>query len=164
MNHCSSCELLVSTIDVSACKWLGVLLQLDFPVGCMLRRTTCSGGLGRSEHGVAFDGHSVGVFDCAQAGGHAGFAGGDGLAVAAAVGVFGEGLGVALDFADVGFAFVGVGGDGVDDGVGRGVSRTRVTVWVSGLRLARATGLGSSVSAQVRSGGLGRGGRGRGGL
>jgi hypothetical protein len=113
---------------------------------------------------IAFAGDAVGAFDSAQTGGYAGFAGGDRLAVSAAVGAYGQGLGVALDFADVGFAFVGVGGDGVDDGVGRGVSRTRVTVWVSGLRLARATGLGSSVSAQVRSGGLGRAGRGRGGL
>ena len=86
----------------------------------MLRRTACSGGLGRPEHGVALDGHAVGVLDGAQAGGYPGFAGGDGLAVAAAVGVFGEGLAVALDFADVGFAFVGVGGDGEHDGVGRG--------------------------------------------
>ena len=66
------------------------------------------------ERGVAFDGHAVGVFDGAQAGGYPGLAGGDGLAVAAAVGAFGEGLAVALDFADVGFAFVGVGGDGED--------------------------------------------------
>src|SRR5436309_334099 len=32
------------------------------------------------------------------------------------------------------------------------VSRTRVTVWVSGLRLARATGPGSSISGPARSG------------
>ena len=32
------------------------------------------------------------------------------------------------------------------------VSRTRVTVWVSGLRLARATGPGSSISGRFRSG------------
>ena len=42
------------------------------------------------------------------------------MAVAASVGALGESLGVALDFADVGFAFVGVGGDSEDDGVGRG--------------------------------------------
>jgi hypothetical protein len=60
------------------------------------------------------------VLDGAEAGGYPGFADGYGLAVAAAVGVFGEGLAVALDFADVGFAFVGVGGDGEHDGVGRG--------------------------------------------
>jgi hypothetical protein len=60
------------------------------------------------------------VFDGAQPDDNAGLAGSDGLAVAAAVGVFGQGLAVGLDFADVGFAFVGVGGDGEDDGVGRG--------------------------------------------
>ena len=71
------------------------------------------------EHGVVFDGCPAGMFDGAQAGGDAGFAGGDGLTVAAAVGVFGQGLGVALDFANMGFAFFGVG-DGEHDGVGRG--------------------------------------------
>ena len=40
------------------------------------------------------------------------------MAVAAAVGALWQGLGVALDFADVGLAFVGVGGDGEHDGVG----------------------------------------------
>ena len=63
---------------------------------------------------------AVGLLDGAQAGGDAGFAGGDGLAVAAAVGVFGQGLAVAFDFADVGFAFVGVGGDGEQGDVGGG--------------------------------------------
>jgi hypothetical protein len=42
------------------------------------------------------------------------------LAVAAAVGVFGQVLAVAFDFADVGFAFVGVGGDGEQGDVGGG--------------------------------------------
>jgi hypothetical protein len=60
------------------------------------------------------------VLDGTQAGRYPGSAGGDGLTVASAVGVFGEGLGVALDFADVGFAFVGVGCDGEDDGAGGG--------------------------------------------
>ena len=86
----------------------------------MLRRTACSGGLGRPEHGVAFDGHAVGVLDGAQAGGYPGFAGGDGLAVAAAVGAFGQALAEAFYFADVGFAFVGVGGDGEDGDAGGG--------------------------------------------
>jgi hypothetical protein len=72
------------------------------------------------ECGVTLDRDTVGVLDGAEAGGYAGLAGGDGLAVALAVGVFGEGLGVALDFADVGFAFVGVGCDGEDDGAGGG--------------------------------------------
>src|SRR5689334_1542602 len=65
------------------------------------------------DHRVAFDGGLVGVFDGAEAGGDAGFAVGDGLAVAAAVGAFGQVLGVELDFAEVGFAFLGVGGEGV---------------------------------------------------
>jgi|SRR5271165_1898359 len=87
--------------------WRGLtdpLLQLDLPVDRMLRRTACSCGLRRPEHGVALDGHAVGAFDGAQAGGYASFAGGDGLAVAAAVGAFGQGLAVAFDFADVGLA------------------------------------------------------------
>ena len=86
----------------------------------MLRRAACLGGFRRSGHGVAFDGHAVGVLDGAEAGGYAGFAGGDGLAVAAAVGAFGEVLAVAFYFADVGFAFVGVGGEGEDGGAGGG--------------------------------------------
>ena len=78
-------------------------------------------GSGDPNSGIAFDGCAVGVLDGAQAGGYTGLAGGDGLAVAAAVGVFGQGsLGVASDFADVGFAFVGVGGDGKDRGAGGG--------------------------------------------
>jgi len=63
----------------------------------------------------------VRLFDGSQAGGDAGLAGGDGLAVAVAVGVFGQGAAVAFDFADVGFALVGVGGDGEQGDVGGGV-------------------------------------------
>ena len=69
---------------------------------------------------VGVDGGGVSVLGGTQACSYVGFAGGDGLAVAAAVGVFGQGLGVALDFADVGFALVGVGGDGEHGGVSRG--------------------------------------------
>jgi hypothetical protein len=78
----------------------------------VLRSTTCPSGLRWTERGVAVDGHAVGVLDGAQAGGYAGFARGDGLAVAAAVGVFGQAVAESFDFADVGFAFVGVRGDG----------------------------------------------------
>ena len=85
----------------------------------MLGRTTCCGAL-RRPGGIALTRHSIGMLDGAQTGSYPGLAGGDGLAVEAAVGVFGEGLAVALDFADVGFAFVGVGGDGEDDGAGGG--------------------------------------------
>ena len=141
------------------------LFQLDLPVGRTLRRTACSGGLRRPERDVAFDGHAVGVLDGAQAGGYPGFAGGDGLAVAAAVGVFGQGLGVALDFADVGFAFVGVGGDGEDDGAGGG----GVEDEGDGLGFGVAAGQGDGPGfVDFRPGPLGvrlgRAGRGRGGL
>ena len=60
------------------------------------------------------------MLDGTQPGGYPHPASGDSLAVLSAVGAYGEGLAVALDFADVGFAFVGVGGDGDDDAVGRG--------------------------------------------
>ena len=83
----------------------------------MLRRTARCGGLWCPGRDVALDGDAVGAFDGSEPSGDSGFAGGDGLAVAAAVGAFGEGFAVALDFADVGFAFVGVGGDGEQDGV-----------------------------------------------
>ena len=96
------------------------LLELYLPVSRMPRRTTCSIGLGWPGHGTALDGDAVGLFDGAQAGGYPGFAGGDGLAVAAAVGAFGQGLAVAFDFADVGFAFAGVGGHGEQGDAGGG--------------------------------------------
>src|SRR6266487_6239143 len=44
------------------------LLQLDLYVGRTLRRTASCGGLGRPGHGVAFDGHAVGVFHGAEEG------------------------------------------------------------------------------------------------
>jgi hypothetical protein len=78
----------------------------------MTRRTKRGGGLGRREHAVALHGHPIGLLNDAQPGGDPGLAGGDGLAVAAALGAFGQVLAGAFDFADVGFAFVGVGGDG----------------------------------------------------
>ena len=88
----------------------------------MLERAACSAEFGRRERGVAFDCYAVGPLDGAQAGGYSGFAGGDGLAVAAAVGAFGQAVAKLLDFADVGFALVGVRGDGEDRGIGgRGI-------------------------------------------
>jgi len=60
------------------------------------------------------------VLDGAQPAGDPGFAGGDGLAVAPAVGAFGQALAELLDLADVGFSVVGVRGDGEDRGVGGG--------------------------------------------
>jgi hypothetical protein len=95
------------------------------------------------ERGFALDGHAVGVLDGAQAGCYPGFAGSDGLAVAAAVGAFGQGLAVALDFADVGFAFVGVSGDGEDDGAGRG----RIEDEGDGLGFGVAAGQGNGPGA-----------------
>ena len=65
----------------------------------------CCDGLRLSKADVALDGHAVGLFDGAQAGGDPGFAGGDGLAVAAAVGAFGQVLAGPFDLADVGVAF-----------------------------------------------------------
>ena len=80
------------------------------------------GGRWQIEYDVAFafDGRAVGVLDGVETGGNPGFAGSDGLAVLAAIGAFGQGLAIALDFADVGFAFVRVGGDGEDRGAGGG--------------------------------------------
>jgi hypothetical protein len=72
-----------------------------------------------------------------EVGGYPGFPGGDGLVVALAVGVFGESLDEAL-----GFAFVGVGAMANMTALAVGGSRRRVTVWVPGLRLTRATGSG----------------------
>ena len=77
----------------------------------MLRNPACSSGLSRHVHAVALDGRAVGVLDGAQPGRDPGLAGGDGLAVAPAVGAFGQALAELLDFADVGVAFAGVRGD-----------------------------------------------------
>jgi hypothetical protein len=96
------------------------LFELDLRVGLTLRRVTRPNGLRRLDHDFAFARQAVGAFDGAEAGGYAGFAGGDGLAVLPAVGALGEGLAEALDFADVGFSFAGVGGDGVHGDVGGG--------------------------------------------
>jgi hypothetical protein len=98
----------------------GALLQLDFPVNRMISRPACCGVLRWPVHGVALDRYTVGVLDGAEPGGDPGFAGGDGLAVAAAVGAFGQVLAEAFDFADVGFALVGVSGDGEHGGVSGG--------------------------------------------
>ena len=121
----------------------------------MVRRTGRSGGLGRRVEGLALDGHPVGVLDGAQPGGYPGFAGGDGLAVASAVGAFGQALAELLDFADVGFAFVGVGGDGEDGGVGGG----GVEDEGYGLGVGVSVGQGDDLGAlDVWPGLLGRGG------
>src|SRR6516225_1371470 len=99
---------------------LGALSRLDVPVGRTLHSAMCSGELGRRERFVALDRRPVGVLDGPQPGGDPRLAGGDGLAVAPAVGAFGQVLRVPLDLAEVGFALVGVRGDGVDGDVGSG--------------------------------------------
>ena len=55
-------------------------------------------------------GGAVFVLDGAQAGGYAGFAVGDELAVGSAAGAVGQILAGQLNLAEVGFAFFGVGG------------------------------------------------------
>jgi hypothetical protein len=81
-------------------------------VGRMLGERHAHGGLVRREHGVALDGRAVGVLGGAERGGDSSLVGGDGLAVAAAVGAFGQALAALLELAEVGFALVGVGCDG----------------------------------------------------
>src|SRR6266852_5656612 len=82
-------------------------VRLTLDEGITWRNSACSGGFGRRKRDVTFDGHAVGPLDGAQPGGYPGSAGGDGLAVAAAVGAFGQDLAKAFYFADVSFAFVG---------------------------------------------------------
>jgi hypothetical protein len=115
------------------------LLELDLPVSRMPRRTTCSIGLGRPGHGTALDGDAVGLFDGAQAGGYPGFAGGDGLAVASAVGAFGQALAELLDFADVGFSLVGVRGNGEHGGIGGGGIQDEADRLALGVPASRAS-------------------------
>ena len=80
----------------------------------------CSGGLGRREPFVAIERCPVGQLDGPQSDGDPGLAGGNGLAVAPAVGALGQVLAESLDLAEVGFAFVGVRGDGEQGDVGGG--------------------------------------------
>jgi hypothetical protein len=65
-----------------------------------------------AEHDVALDGHPVGALDGPQPFGDSPLAGGDGRAVAPAVGALGQALAEPLDLADVGFSLVGVRGEG----------------------------------------------------
>ena len=111
-----------------------------------------SGGVGRSVQRVALDRRAVGLFDGAEAGGYPGLAGGDGLAVLSAVGAFGQVLAVAFYFAEVGFAFAGVGGEGEDGGAGGGGVQDEADGPVSGSWRARAMTGGPSVSGQAGAG------------
>ena len=118
----------------------------------MLERAACSAEFGRRERGVAFDCYAVGPLDGAQAGGYSGFAGGDGLAVAAAVGAFGQAVAKLLDFADVGFALVGVRGDGEDRGIGGRGIQDEADGLAFGVPVGQGDDLGPSVSGQACSG------------
>ena len=134
--------------------WLRALIKLDLPVGRLLNRAGRSDGLRRPEHGAALDGRVIGVLDGAQPSGNPGLTGGDGLAVAPTIGAFGQVGAVLFDFADVGFAFIGVRGEGDTAMLALAVSRTRVTVPVSGSWRARAVIRGPSVSGHADSGAL----------
>lgn len=105
----------------------------------------------RVDCGVVFDGGAVGVLYCSEAGGHAGFAGGDGLAVASAVGVLWQLLARLLDLADVGLSVACVGGDGVHRDVGGGDIHDEADCMAPGIATCVGDDLGPSVSGQVGS-------------
>ena len=143
--------------------WYGLagrLLKLDLPVGLTLWRTECPGGLGRPGRGVVLGRGAIGLLDGAQPGGDAGLAGGDGLAVLPAVGVLGQVLADLLDFADVGFALVGVGGDREQGDVGGGGVQDQADglVWLDSAPYSSSISLSGACSgtrhALVGSGGM----------
>ena len=109
----------------------------------MVRRVERSGGLRRPVRDVALDGCAVGVLDGSQPIRDPGLAGGDGLAVASAVGAFGEVLAGAFDFAEVGFAFVGVGGDGEQGDVGGGGVQDEADRLAVGVAVGQGDDLGA---------------------
>ena len=94
-----------------------VLLQLHLPVGRVLGRGR-SGGLGNAGHGVSLDRGPVGPLYGTQPSSYPPLVGGDGLAVAPAVGALRQGLTVSFNLADVGFSLAGVGYDGVHGDIG----------------------------------------------
>ena len=142
------------TRALSMSRALSALLQFYLSVGRTIRIFACCGDGSRVDGvgGVAFDGHAVGVLDGAEPGGYPGLAGGDGLAVAAAVGAFGQGLAEAFDFADVGFAFVGVRGDGEDGDAGGGGVEDEADGLAVGVAAGQGDDRGPSVSGQACSG------------
>ena len=143
-------------------------LQVVLSGDCFLFASDLTGRCGCAGDrlgGFVFDGGAVGLLDGAQAGGDSGLAGGDGLAVAAAVGAFGQALAELLDLAEVGFALVGMGGDGKDHGVrGDGVEDEGDRLGL-GVRVSQGSdlgfaglgpglpGLGSAVSGLLVAGG-----------
>jgi hypothetical protein len=75
---------------------------------------------GWPERDVAFTDCLVSVLNGAQPGSYAGFAGGDGLAVAPAVGAFGQADAEAFDLTNVSFALISVRGEGEHGDAGGG--------------------------------------------
>jgi hypothetical protein len=101
---------------------------------------------------VALDSDPVGALDGSEPVSDPCLAGGDGLAVASAVGAFGQAFAVPRDFADVGFALVGVSGDGEQGGVGGVGVQDETDGLAVGFRWARAMMRGPPVSGQACSG------------
>jgi hypothetical protein len=96
------CTIWTRLDSTSRYQALDPLFKLDLPVGRMLGRAACCGGLWQHERSIAVDGYLVGVFDGALAGSYPALAGDDGLAVEAAAGAFGQAPSEPFDFADVG--------------------------------------------------------------
>jgi hypothetical protein len=117
----------------------GSLVRFHFPVGEVVSDAERPGVLGGSKRFVVVECGAVGVLDGAQPGGEPGFAGGDGLAVGAAIGAFRESLAVAFDFPEVAFTVACAGAVMAMLAV---ASRIKVTVWPWGSRLTRAISCG----------------------
>jgi hypothetical protein len=106
--------------------------------------------LRRHEHAIALDCYSVGLLDGTQAGRDPGLAGGDGLAVAAAVGTFGLAL-LDCSTSRMWVSLVGVRGDGEHGAIGgRGIENQGDRPGLSGnpapllVRAEHASGLARS--------------------
>jgi hypothetical protein len=128
---------------------VGDLSRLDLLVCRVVRDAQCSGGFDRAGRGVVLGGGAVGLLDGAQPGGDAGLAGGDGLAVALAVGAVGQVLAESLDLADVGFPLAGVRGDGVDRDLGGGGVEDEADRLAAGVAAGQGDDPGPSVSGQA---------------
>jgi hypothetical protein len=97
-------------------EWAGGIASAHSPnpKPTVRQRPSACAPPGRPEYDVAFDGHAVGLFDGAQAGGYPGLAGRDGLAVTLAVGTYGQALAEAFCYTNMGLTFVGVRRDSED--------------------------------------------------
>jgi hypothetical protein len=114
----------------------------------MPSRTERPSGFGRREDGAVPGHRLLSVLDGAQPSGDPGLAGGDSLAVAPAIGPFGQFGAVLFDLADVGFPTVGVRGEGEHSNAGRCAvqdERDRAGFGV----MARAVMRGPAVSGQA---------------